>query len=172
MLNYLVLLNYVFYEMYMMYIFVSTMLTCIKLHIEHSLFQIGIEMKSFCHDDDEDFLHNIISEGTHHQGPYEEDAAEYDGSEYLNDNGDGDANQLEEMTVQDVSAEVYRIRGYIYKHLHEFCMYVQCVVNRYFSRHPNRVGNQNGNEGRRKLWRGILSLPRCTLTVNQSLQKV
>ena len=164
MLNYLVLLNYVFYEMYMIYIFVSMMLTCIKLHIEHTLFHIGIEMEPFRHDNDEDFLQDIIGQGSD---------GEYDGSEYLNDTGDGDANQPEEMTVQDVSTEVYRIRAYIYKHLHEFCMYVQCVLNRYFSRHPDRVGNRNGNEGcRRKLWRGTLLSIHSTLTANQSLRRV
>jgi len=143
-LNYLILSNYVFYEMNMM-------------------FHIGIKMEPFRREDDEDFLQNIIGQGRD---------GEYDGSEYLNETGHGDANQPGKMVVQDVSVEVYRICTYIYKHLHEFYMYVQCVVNRYFSRHPNRVGNQNGNEGRRKLWRGILSLLRCTLTVNQSLRKV
>ena len=41
-----------------------------------------------------------------------------DGSQYLNDTGDGDDNQTEQTTVQDDSAEVYTIRAYIYKHTH------------------------------------------------------
>ena len=37
---------------------------------------------------------------------------------YINDTGDGDDNQIEEMTVQDDNAEVYTIRANIYKHMH------------------------------------------------------
>ena len=144
----------------------------LKLHIKHTLIDIGNEMEPFRRDDDDHFLEDIIGSGTHHQEAYKEDAAEYDGSEYLNDTGDGDDGQLEEMAMQDVSAEVYGIHAYIYKHLHEFCIYVQCVLNRYFSRHPDRRGNRNGNEGPRKLWRGTLSSPHCTLMVNQSLRRV
>ena len=74
-------------------------------------------MEPFRRDDDEAFLQDIIGTGTHQ---YEEDAAEYDGSQYLNDTGDGDDNQTEQTTVQDDSAEVYTIRAYIYiyKHTH------------------------------------------------------
>ena len=79
------------------------------------LIHIGNEMETFRHDDDEAFLADIIGTGTHH---YEEDAAEDDGSQYLNDTGDGDDNQTKQMTVQDDSAEVYTIRAYIYKHTH------------------------------------------------------
>ena len=79
------------------------------------LIHIGNEMEPFRHDDDEAFLENIIVTGAHQ---YEEDASEYDGSQYLHNTGDGDDNQPEEMTVQDVSAEVYTIRAYIYKHTH------------------------------------------------------
>ena len=68
-------------------------------------------MELFRRDDDEAFLEDIIGMGTHH---YEEDAAEYDGSQYLNDTGDGDDNQQEEMIVQDDSAELYTIHAYIY----------------------------------------------------------
>jgi len=100
-------------------------------------FHIGIEMEPFRRDDDVDFLHNIIYEGTQHQGPFEGDTAEYDGSEYLNDSCDGDADWPDEMVVEDVRAEVYGIRAYIYKQLHELCMYVQHVLNRHFSRHPD-----------------------------------
>ena len=79
------------------------------------LIHIGNEMEPFRRDDDEAFLADIIGTGTHH---YEEDAAEDDGSQYLNNTGDGDDNQIEQTTVQDDSAEVYTIRAYIYKHTH------------------------------------------------------
>ena len=74
-------------------------------------------MIPICRDDDEEFLHNIIREGTRHEGRFEGDAPEYGGSEYLNeylnDTGDGDTDQPEEMTVEDVRAEVYGICAYI-----------------------------------------------------------
>ena len=72
-------------------------------------------MEPFRRDDDEAFLVDIIGTGTHHN---EEDAVEDDGSQYLNDTSDGDDNQIEQMTVQDDSAEVNTIRAYIYKHTH------------------------------------------------------
>ena len=68
-------------------------------------------MEPFRRDDDEAFLADIIGTGTHHN---EEDAAEDNGSQYVNDTGDGDDNQTEQTTVQDDSAEVYTIRAYIY----------------------------------------------------------
>src|SRR6185312_3459239 len=86
-----------------------------KLHIKHMLIHIGNEMEPFHRDDDEAFLADIIGTGTHH---YEEDAVQDDGSQYLNDTGDGDDNQTEQTTMQDDSAEVYTIRAYIYKHTH------------------------------------------------------
>ena len=55
----------------------------------------------------------------------------------MNDTSDGDANHSEEIAMQDVTVEVYGIRAYIYKQLHELCMYVQHVPNRHFSRHPD-----------------------------------
>ena len=70
-------------------------------------------MIPICRDDDEEFLHNIIREGTRHEGRFEGDAPEYGGSEYLNDTGDGDTDQPEEMAVEDVRAEVYGICAYI-----------------------------------------------------------
>ena len=79
------------------------------------LTHIGNEMEPFRRDDDEAFLENIIGTGAHQ---YKEDASEYDGSQYLNDTGDGDDNQTEQTTVQDDSAEIYTIRAYIYKHTH------------------------------------------------------
>ena len=48
------------------------------------LIHIGNEMEPFHRDDDEAFLADIIGTGTHHN---EEDAAEDDGSQYLNDTG-------------------------------------------------------------------------------------
>ena len=76
----------------------------------------GNEMEPFRRDDDEAFLEDIIGAGTHH---YEEDAAEDDSSQYLNDTSDGDDNQpVNSVTVQDVSAEVYTIRAYIFKYTH------------------------------------------------------
>ena len=74
------------------------------------LIHLGNEMEPFRRDDDDAFLENIIGTGAHQ---YEEDASEYDGSQYLNDTGDGDDNQPKQMTVQDNSAEVYTIRAYI-----------------------------------------------------------
>ena len=79
------------------------------------LIDIRNEMELFHRDDDEAFLADIIGTGTNHN---EEDAAEDDGSQYLNDTGDGDDNQTEQMTLQDDSAEVYTILTYIYKHTH------------------------------------------------------
>ena len=75
------------------------------------LIHIGNEMETFRRDDDEAFLADIIGTGTHHN---KEDVAEDDGSQYLNDTGDGDDNQTEQTTMQDDSAEVYTICAYIY----------------------------------------------------------
>ena len=83
------------------------MLICIKLHTEQMLFHVGIEMEPFRREDDDDFLHDIICEGGEN--------AEYDGSQYLNDTGEGDADQSEQMDAQDDKAEVsIEIRTYIY----------------------------------------------------------
>jgi hypothetical protein len=79
-----------------------TLLISIKLHIILMLIHIGNEMEPFRRDDNEAFLADIIGMGTHH---YEEDATEDDGSQYLNDTGDGngDDNQTEQTTVQEMS---------------------------------------------------------------------
>ena len=70
------------------------------------LFQVGVEMEHFRREDDDDFLHDIICEGEN---------VENDGSQYLNDTGEGDADQSEQMTAQDDTAEVsIEIRTYIY----------------------------------------------------------
>ena len=86
--------------------------------MKHTLIHIGNEMESFRRDEEDAFLEDIIGMGTHHQEAYEEDAAEYDVSQYLNDTSDGDDNQPEEETLKDVSAEVYTIRAYIFKYTH------------------------------------------------------
>ena len=51
------------------------------------LFRVGIEMEPFRREDNDAFLHDIICEGG--------EDAEYDGSQYLNDTGEGDADQSE-----------------------------------------------------------------------------
>ena len=55
-------------------------------------------MEPFRCEDDDTFLHDIIYESG--------EDAEYDGSQYLNDTGEGNANQSEQMTAQDDRAEV------------------------------------------------------------------
>jgi hypothetical protein len=42
-------------------------------------------------DDEDEFLHNIIREGTQHQPSLKDDAPEDDSSQYLKDIGNGDA---------------------------------------------------------------------------------
>ena len=87
---------------------------CTKLKkISWHIVRTGIEMDPIHRDDDEEFLHSIIHEGTQHEGSLEEETPEFDGSEYLNDTGDGDTDQPEEMAVEDVRAEVYGICAYI-----------------------------------------------------------
>ena len=84
-----------------------TMLTCIKLHIEQLLFHVDIEMEPFRHEDDDAFLHDIICESR--------EDTEYDGSQYLSDTGEGDADQSEQMAAQDDTVEVsIEIRTYMY----------------------------------------------------------
>ena len=83
------------------------MLTCIKLHTEQLLFHVDIEMEPFRREEDDAFLRDIICESR--------EDAEYDGSQYLNDTGEGDADQSEQMAAQDDTAEVsIEIRTYIY----------------------------------------------------------
>ena len=59
--------------------------------------------------EDEYALHEMIQEGTQATGCFQEDQNEDDGSQYLNDTGDGDAETLEEMHVEDDIPEVYGI---------------------------------------------------------------
>ena len=64
------------------------------------------------HDDDKEFLHNIIRDGTQNEGLFEEEAPEFDGSEYLNVTSDDKEEEApEEMAVEDVGAEVYGINA-------------------------------------------------------------
>ena len=109
--------NYVLYNfMYLTCNLLYTMLICINLHIEKMLFHVGIEMEPFRREEDDDFFHDIICEG---------EDADYDGSQYLNDTGEGDADQSEQMATQDDTAEAsIGIRAYIYVQLHEFCFYI------------------------------------------------
>ena len=51
------------------------------------------------HDDDNEFLHIIIREGTQHEGSVQQDAPEDDGSQYLNDTGDGNVDHSEEIAI-------------------------------------------------------------------------
>ena len=55
-------------------------------------------MEPFRREDDDAFLQDIIYESG--------EDAEYDGSQYLNDAGEGNANQSEQMTAQDDRVEV------------------------------------------------------------------
>jgi hypothetical protein len=62
--------------------------------------------------DEDEFLHNIMREGTNHPPFLEDDALEDDGSQYLNDTGDGNDEQME-IAQEEVQAEVYEIHAYI-----------------------------------------------------------
>lgn len=72
-------------------------------------------MDPFQHDfEDEYALQEMIQEGTQSAACFQEDQNEDDGSQYLNDTGDGDANTMEEMHVEDDIPEVTEnsITGY------------------------------------------------------------
>ena len=71
------------------------------------LFHVDIKIEHFRRADDDAFFHHIICESG--------EDAEYDGSQYLSDTGEGDADQSEQMDAQDDKAEVsIEIRTYIY----------------------------------------------------------
>ena len=81
-----------------------TSITCITLQL---LFHVDIKIEPFRREDDDTFLQDIICESG--------EDAEYDGSQYLSDTGEGDADQSEQMTAQDDTAEVsIEICTYIY----------------------------------------------------------
>jgi len=64
-------------------------------------------MEPFRCEDDDSFLQDIICESG--------EDAEYGGSQYLNDTGEGDDDHSEQMAAQDDTAEVsIEIRTYIY----------------------------------------------------------
>ena len=62
------------------------------------LFHVDIKMEPIRREDDDSFLQDIIFESG--------EDAKYDGSQYLNDTSEGDADQSEQMTAQDDRAEV------------------------------------------------------------------
>ena len=77
------------------------------LHTKQMLFHVDIKMEPFRREDDDSFLQDIICQSG--------EDTEYDGIQYLNDTGEGDADQSEQMTVQDDTAEVsIEICTYIY----------------------------------------------------------
>ena len=61
--------------------------------------------------EDEYALHEMIQEGTQAGGSFQEDQHEDDGSQYLNDTGDGEVETLKEMHMEDDIPEVYGIRS-------------------------------------------------------------
>ncbi|KAG2617533.1 hypothetical protein PVAP13_3NG181744 [Panicum virgatum] len=66
-----------------------------------------IEMGPFQRDfEDEYALKEMIQEGTQSAACFQDNQNEDDGSQYLNDTGDGDANTMEEMHVEDDIPEV------------------------------------------------------------------
>ena len=79
-------------------------------------------MEPFRCEDDDSFLQDIICESG--------EDAEYDGSQYLNDTGEGDADHSEQMAAQDDTAEVsIEICTYIY--MYNFMMnFVSANVQR------------------------------------------
>ena len=79
-------------------------------------------MEPFRREDDDLFLQDIICESG--------EDAEYDGSQYLNDTGEGDADQSDQMAAQDDTAEVI-IEIRTYKYMQNFMMnYVPTNVQR------------------------------------------
>ena len=89
-------------------------------------------------------LQEMIQEGTQGAACFQEDQNKDDGSQYLNDTGDGDADTMEEIHVEDDIPEVNgkSITGY------ERLMNVKRVViyiHIYNFRLPDR-GAQNVNE--------------------------
>ena len=103
--------------------------------------------------EDEYALQEMIQEGTQGVACFQEDQNEDDGSQYLNDTGDGDADTMEEMHVEDDIPEVTgkSITGY------ERLMNVKRVVT-YIHIYNFRLPDQrarNVNEVRRKRWRAV-----------------
>ena len=72
-----------------------------------------------CDFEDEYALEEMIQEGTQGAACFQEDQNEDDGSQYLNDTGDGDADTMEEMHVQDDIPKVYKIGSH---DMRDLCM--------------------------------------------------
>ena len=120
-------------------------------------------------EDDEYALHELIQAGTRAAGSFQDEQNEDDGSQYLNDTGDGDAETREEMHVEDDIPEVTRksITGY------ERLMNVKRVVT-YIHIYNFRLLDRrarNINEAQRKRWRGVTQSPHCTQMGNPSLPR-
>ena len=93
----------------------------VKSHRKHMLIHIGNEMEPFHRDNDEAFLADIIGTGTHH---YEEDAAKDDGSQYLNNTGDGDDNQTEQRLCKMIAQRYIQfVLIYINIRINSVCKY-------------------------------------------------
>ena len=122
---------------------------------------------SQCDFEDEYALEEMIQEGTQGSACFQEDQNEDDGSQYLNDTGDGDADTMEEIHVEDDIPEVTgkSITGY------ERLMNVKHVVTYIYNfRLPDRRA-RNVNKDRRKRWRAVSRSPRCTQLGNPSLPR-
>ena len=92
------------------------------LHTKQMLFHVDIKMEPFRREDDDAFLQDIIYESG--------EDAEYDGSQYLNDTGEGDAAKSDQMAAQhDTTEASIEICDYIYVQLHEFGLYIcsKCI---------------------------------------------
>ena len=63
--------------------------------------------------EDEYALHEMIQEGIQAGGSFQEDQHEDDGSQYLNDTDDGEAETLKEMHMEDDIPEVYGIWSHV-----------------------------------------------------------
>ena len=80
------------------------------LHTKQMLFHIDIKMEPFWREDDDSFLEEIICQSG--------EDTKYDGIQYLNDTGEGDADQSKQMTAQDDTAEVsIEIHTYIHTYI-------------------------------------------------------
>ena len=63
---------------------------------------IGTETNPFRHDDEDKYIiHDMIQQGTQSEGFLQEDAPKDDGSQYLNNFGDGDADHPEVTAMHE-----------------------------------------------------------------------
>ena len=57
-------------------------------------------MDPICRDgEDESIIYDMIQQDTQREGSFQEDAPEDDGSQYLNDTGDGNVDHSEEIAI-------------------------------------------------------------------------